>query len=405
MMGTLLSAAIPILFSPVMTRIFTKADYGILGLYMGVSGLLGVLAYAHYSQAIMLAKENNEARQVLWFTLVFCLAISLGTLLVLLIIFFFTGLLSNSAMGGWYFFIPLSVLLNGTSASLMVWANRHQQYKMLASNRIIQALLTVVLQIGIGILINDESGLMVGFIAGQLISVLLLVLSFSKRPLASLGAPQKSSFKEIAFRYKNLLFYSTPSEFINNLINQTPIFLLQKFGGLSYVGSYNFTQRFLGLPQLFLSSALVEVFKQKASIAFNGQGNCRMVFIKTFRALIVLAIIPFIMIILFAPPLFAFIFGEEWREAGVFAQFLSVLFFFRFIVSPLTFMYLLAGKMREDFWLHILFLVITTLSFYIGDFLLSDKQYLILVYSLAYSFVYIIYLFRSYKFSGGKRSN
>lgn len=402
MVGTFLSAAIPILFSPIMTRIFTTADYGVLGLYMSVSGLLGVLAYAHYSQAIMLAKDHQDALQVLWFTLLFCVAVAALTLIVLLILFFFTPWIRNSAMGWWYFFIPVSVFLNGASASLMIWANRHQQYRMLAANRILQAALTVVVQITIGLLINDESGLMLGLLAGQLISVVLLLLSFRKRPDAALGRPDTDRFRSIAKQYKSLLFYSTPSEFINNLINQTPIFLLQKFGGLSYVGSYNFTQRFLGLPQQFLSTAIVEVFKQKASASYNTQGNCRDVFVKTFKMLTLLAIIPFSIIVLFAPPLFAFVFGEEWREAGVFAQFLSVLFFFRFIVSPLTFVYVIAGRLREDFWLHILFLVLTTLAFIVGDRFISDKTYLILVYSFSYTFVYLIYLVRSYQFSKGK---
>lgn len=402
MFGTVLSAVIPILASPVMTRIFSTADYGILGLYMGISGLLGVLAYAHYSQAILLAKEHEIARQALWLTLGFSMAVALVTLLVLILLLSFSSFISHSSLGGWYFFIPASVFLNGASASLMVWANRHQSYKALASNRILQAVITVVLQISIGLWINDESGLMVGLIAGQVLSVLLLLLSFKKIPQASVGKPSSQSFYGIARQYKSLLFYSTPSEFINNLINQTPIFLLQRFGGLSYVGSYNFTQRFLGLPQQFLSTAIVEVFKQKATHSYNESGNCELVFMKTLKTLTLLASVPFLVVVFFAPPLFAFVFGPEWREAGVFAQFLSVLFFFRFIVSPLTYVYIIAGKLREDFWLHILFLVVTTLAFFVGDLFLTEKKYLLLVYSLSYSSIYLIYFFRSYKFSKRK---
>lgn len=399
MTGTVVSAIIPILAAPAMSRIFTTSDYGILGIYMSISGLIGVLGYVHYPQAIMLTKHNDEARQIMWFSIFFCSIVAVLSLVIIICLLSFTPLLIHSPLRFWLLIIPLSVLMNGISSSILVWANRNQQYKILSSNRIIQAVFTVIVQITLGLLIKDETGLMLGLIGGQLISVTLLCFRFQGNITTSIGKPQYNAFKAIAIKYKKLLFYTTPSEFINNLINQTPIFLLQKFAGISYVGSYNFTLRLLGLPQQFLSSAIVELFKQKASFAYNNEGNCRRVFVKTFKGLSLLAMVPFLLIVAFSPKVFAFIFGAEWQLAGEFAQFLGILFFFRFIASPLSYVYIIAGRFKEDFLLHILFLIVTTLSFYIGNLYFEDKKYLLLAYALAYSSIYVIYLFRSYKFS------
>ena len=401
MTGTVISAIIPILTAPIMSRIFAASSYGVLGLYMSISGLIGVLAYTHYTQAIMLPKENADARQVVWFAMSFSTAVSLCAMLVFIVLYFFTNVISSSQIHLWYFFIPVSIFLNGVNAAILTWANRIQSYKQLSYNRVIQALITVVVQITLGILIKNETGLMAGLLTGQLVSVVLLVWKFGNKLDSGIGLPQTASFKKIAIQYKNLLFYSTPSDFINNLINQTPIFLLQKFGGISYVGYYNFTQRFLGLPQMFLSSAIVDVFRQKASYSYSHYGNCREIFWKTFKVLTSLAILPAIAAILFAPQIFSFFFGAKWVLAGVFAQYLSVMYFFRFIVSPLSYVYLIAGRMKEDFLIHILFLVLTTASFYLSNIFFTDKKLMILCYSLTYSFVYFITLFRSYKFSKG----
>lgn len=399
--GTVISTIIPVLFSPVMTRIFTTSDYGVLGLYVSISGLIGVLAYSHYPQSIILSKEDENARQALWFSIAFSTLIALIALLVFVVLYFSVDWFESSPLHIWLLLIPFSVFLTGVSTSIMVWANRHQAYKILASNRIIQAALTVIIQISFGLMINNETGLLLGLIIGQFTSAFLLWIRFRKKGNDALDKPHLKKFKAVAFEYRKLLFFTTPSNFVNNLINQTPIFLLQKFGGTAYVGSYNFTQRLLGMPQLFLSSAIVEVFKQKATAAYNEMGNCRTIFIKTAKALSLLAILPFALIILFSPPVFAFLFGEEWRMAGTFAQFLGILFFFRFIISPLSYMYYIASKFKEDFFIHILFLVMTTLSFYLGDLFVSNKKYLILIYSIAYSSVYLIYFLRSYKFSRG----
>lgn len=401
MTGTLLATLIPILTAPIMSRLFTAESYGILGLFMGLSGLIGVIAFSHYSQAILLTKENSDAKNIVWFAFFFSTIISVVTLVVLILLNFFTTLITFTVLSNWLYFLPLSIFFNGITSILLTWANRTKEFKQLSFNKVFQAILTAIVQIALGLLIKNETGLMVGLLLGQFISVLLLTYKFLSSKESGIGLPQLNSFKNIAIKYKNLLFYSTPSEFINNLINQTPIFLLQKFAGVTYVGYYNFTIRFLGMPQILLSSAIVDVFKQKASYTYNQVGNCFEIFKKTFKVLVLLAILPFIIFTFFAPNIFEFVFGSQWHGAGIFAQLLAVLFFFRFVVSPLTYVYFIVGKFKEDFLLHILFLIVTTLSFYLGNLFFQNKNYLILVYSLSYSSVYLIYLLRSYKFSKG----
>lgn len=386
-----------------MSRLFTTSSYGMLGLYMSISGLIGVLAYSHYSQAILLVKDDSDARQVIWFVIFFSGGIAIFTGLVLFCLRYFTHVLDASAIGGWLYMIPLSIFLNGINAAVLLWANRVKQYTVLASNKVIQAVLTAMVQIILGIFIKNETGLLLGLLTGQFVSVWLLIRKFGGDKQFGIGLPTLHSFKPIAREYKNLLIYSTPSEFINNFINQTPIFLLQKFGGISYVGSYNFTTRILGLPQQFLSSAIVDVFKQKASASYNQIGNCRDIFLKTLKALSLAGIIPFGILMVFAPVIFTFVFGAQWKLAGIFAQFLGVMYYFRFVVSPLSYVYVIARRFREDFFLHIFFLAITTMSFYLANFLYEDKKMLILFYSLGYCLAYVITFFRAYSFSKGEQ--
>lgn len=98
MTGTVFSAIIPILTAPVMSRLFTATDYGILGLYMSISGLIGVIAYSHYSNAIMLPKEDEEAKQVVWFSVYISSAVSLITLLIFIILSVYTDIIKNSSV-------------------------------------------------------------------------------------------------------------------------------------------------------------------------------------------------------------------------------------------------------------------------------------------------------------------
>ena len=403
--GTLIASIIPLLASPVISRLYAPEYYGILGLFMSISGLTGVVAYAHYSQAIMLPKENEDAKQIVWFSLFISTAVSIISALILLVLSIFTNIIKSSEIGWWYFLLPLSVFFNGITTVLVIWANRTKHYKNLVFNRIVQSILTIALQVSVGFFIHNETGLMFGLLFGQFLSALLLMLEFyySRKKDINIGKPILLGFKKIAFEYKKLLIYSTPTEFINNFINQTPIFLLQKFAGASYVGNYSFAIRFLGLPEQFISGAIVNVFKQKASETYSTTGGCRDIYLKTLKILSALAIVPFVITVLFAPQIFSFVFGAKWTEAGIFAQFLSLIYLLRFIISPLTYTYILARKFKEDFILHLLFLAMTTVSFYITNILFTEKKLLILGYSVSYSLIYLIYFYRSYKFSKNKQ--
>ncbi len=399
MTGTVIAVIIPIIAAPVSSRIFNAADYGILALYMAMSSIIGVIAYAHYQHGILLEKEVNDARQMVWFTLSFCLAVSILCAFVIGFLYLFTDIIKTSTVGLWYLFLPISIICMGINGCLLLWANRTQQYKSLATNRVLQSILTVVIQIGLGLLIRNETGLLVGFIGGQMISAGLLIWRFCVAGENGIGNPNGSTFKRFAIKYKGLLFFSTPSEFMNSLINQSPVFFLQKFAGISAVGNFNFSTRLLGLPQTLLSTAIVEIFRQKATVEYNNSENCRPIFVKTFKALSLISAIPFLLIFWFSPDVFAWAFGEQWREAGVIAQILGILYLFRFIISPLTYVYTIARHYKEDFVMHIVLLVVTIGSFYLANLWHGDGKEMILIYALSYSGIYLIYLIRSYQLS------
>ena len=89
--GTILSQVLPIIFAPVMTRIFDPSDYGILALYMAVSGLMSVFITSHYTHAILIPRQNRDSVNIV----IFCVFISF--------IFSIFSLIVFGIFGGHYF--------------------------------------------------------------------------------------------------------------------------------------------------------------------------------------------------------------------------------------------------------------------------------------------------------------
>lgn len=402
MTGTVISQVIPIAAAPILSRIYEPADYGILGLYMSVTGLISMFGTLQYSSAIVVASNEEEVRSIINLCLRL-LAIFAGvTLIAVLVLHNFIGTwLKSEPLKYWLLAAPFSIVLNGLSGIFGSYAIRTKQFALVSRNRVASTIGSTAVSLTVGYLTHNPIGLFAGLWTNQFINGILLSVSALRKTGESWKAILKSTYAEVKMKYINFPKFSLPSDFINNFTNQIPVFMLNAYGSPAAVGNFNMSNRILGMPITFISSAFGEVFRQKAAEDYNRTGSCRDVFIKTFKTLSFLSVLPFAVLAILGPQIFSFVLGAKWIEAGKFAQIMSIMYFFRFTVSPLTYIYYIANKQKEDFYLHFLFLLISFVSFYVG-FKVSGSVFIsILIYAILYSFIYLIYLLRSYKYSKG----
>ena len=395
--GTVLSQVLPIVFFPILSRIYSPSDYGILGLFMSISMLLMVVSNLQLNYAILIPKEDKEALKVLMTGLHligFFTAISL--LVVLLLGGFISKLLSSPSLKNWLYLIPVTVLFTGANIQLSAWFNRTGQFKVISTSRVATSVVTILFSLGLSFLINGPGGLVISYLVGNLISFSVLLYSFRRThffyfmPIVEM--------KSVLHTHRNFPLYTLPTELISNFAQQLPMFIFSIYSGVQSVGWFSRSRQILGLPINYISGSISEVYKQKASEAFrNNPSALRPLFLKTFGYLFIFSIIPFLIIALLSPSLFAFFFGENWRQAGVFTQCLVLMYFFKFVISPLTFNFYLFNKQRLDLVLHIAIIVLTTISLYVGFYFYKIDTYALILFSISYSLIYVIYGVISYR--------
>lgn len=399
--GTAVAQAISILTAPILYRIYNKVDYGTLGLYMATLGVVGVFSTMQYTQAILIEKEEEKARVVLSLNQIINVLFTLITIVVVALGKEYLGLwLGNPGVVPWLWLLPLSIFFLGQNQILRVWANRQKEYRMLSFNSILLSVTIPVLSISIGLLSDGPRGLFAGLLASHILPPLVLLYRMRKS-IQLFAFPEMDKIVDTAIRYSNFPKYSLPSEFLNRFSNQLPVFMISTFSGPAMVGVYNLCVRMLGLPVQLVSSAVSEVFKQKANEQYHMYGNCKKLFLQTLKSLVVISLVPFIVVLLFGPLLFSWVFGEEWRLAGSFAQVLSVLYLLRFIVSPLSYMYIITESLGEDLFWHIVMFISSFAIFYICYYYGLSDVLVLSAFSLSYVIIYFIYLFRSYRMSHG----
>ena len=77
------------------------------------------------------------------------------------------------------------------------------------------------------------------------------------------------------------------------------------------------------------------------------------------------------------------------------------MFFFQFIASPLSSMFVIAEKQYVDMVIHAFLLVSLVTSFWVGKFFFNDAVITIAFYTIVYSIKYIIEFVLAYQYSKG----
>src|SRR5690606_36581494 len=86
--------------------------------------------------------------------------------------------------------------------------------------------------------------------------------------------------------------------------------------------------------------------------------------------------------------LFALVFGEEWRIAGLYARILIPLFSIRFIVSPLTSVLIVIEKQGKELLIHSLIMLASIAVWGIAFIYRIEIEKAIIIYSFVLSIVY-----------------
>jgi O-antigen/teichoic acid export membrane protein len=120
----------------------------------------------------------------------------------------------------------------------------------------------------------------------------------------------------------------------NQLSQDLPIFLLAHFYGIEMAGAYAFGLRILSTPMLFLLRALRQVLYQKASETHHNGGHLLDLFMKITAGLFFVALLPSLLLVIWAPQLFSWIFGSQWQMAGELARSLVLWMLFMFCNVP-----------------------------------------------------------------------
>lgn len=398
--GFSIAQTIPLLATLILTRIFTKEQFGIFFIYSSLCMIFSMLISLKLELAIILPSKNDDGK-ILFFTSLLT-SLILSIVVFLTILFFYkpiTTVLGEKNIGILLYFLPISLFFLGITQSCSYWFNRNNKYKNISITSISKSTTSSILQISLGLLSFLKYGLVIGLISGQLASAIYsLYLAFKEKIIETKNLSLEKMFNLIN-KYKSIPIFNTSIAVSNTLSNHLPIFLLTSFYSLEMTAFYGLANRIIAIPMGLVSKSVGQVLYNEATKKFNNGENLRSLVISTYKKLAKLAVIPFAILLIATPTIFSFLFGSEWKLAGIFTQLLIPWLFFMFLNSPMSYIITILNKQTQLLVYDILLLIFRFFALFAGYKFFDNIIYSIFLYALVGVFFNIFLLFYIIKIS------
>lgn len=391
--GTAVAQAIPLVGSLVIARLFLPADFGVFTAWLGIAAIVGIFVTGRFEMALALEPDGEPRARAAMATVVTTLMLVVAVAVVGGPAFLlFSGRLPPLPPVLVGLFLPAFVVL-AASQIWQAWAAAEGLFRALSAMRIVQAAAITGLQIATGMIAPAAETLAAAHIAGVLAGVLVMMRWLPLHRLDGGFATVRAFWS----RYRKFPIFSLPADTVNTAAAQLPLALIAGRFGADSAGFVALAFRTLGAPISLLGTAVLDVFKRRASEAWRERGDCRSEYVQTFAVLAAGSLLATVVFYFAGEELFALAFGERWRPAGEAAVILLPLFALRFVASPLSFVVYIAEKQHIDLVWQ-LCLLTTTLA---ALLLPPTYEQALLGYALGYGLLYVVYLALTYRFSLG----
>jgi len=377
--GSVVGQLAMLIAMPIITRIYSPEEMGFYAIFIAIVGVFAVIVALHYELVIPLLKSDVHAQLMTTVALVSLMfTVTMITILYFILETTILELLKATNLEGLLVWITISLITSGLVAIFTAHRIRQQYFKAIALSKALRGVVQAVTQVGCGLLGFGIHGLILGAVGSTLLAGFVL---FDKSIFYQAGKNwniHRSKYVVLIKKYKKFPMYSVPSSMINALGAHLPIFILAIFFSPIIVGLYALGFRVIRMPLRFIGLSFSQVFFGLA-VQAKQDGNLEVLTLRVWRALFIFSLYSFIPLGFIAPQMFSLVFGSEWHEAGVYAQYLMPWIMASFICISLGNLISVLEKQKEELYFQIGYLLVITISLLIGGFFENPSLALILV--------------------------
>lgn len=366
--GSLVAQAMPVLLTPVLTRLYNPTDMGTLALYLSFAGFLTGVMTLGYALAIVSAASEEDAAHLGLLSALLSVPAALSA----------TGglwLLRREGILGFGELPALAVpamlvtlVLADLFLTLRYWVIRQGAFGDVSRAVVAQSAGRMGTQLAAGLLRPAWGGLVLGEVVGRALGMRRLWRAAGPAIRQHAWPLRRERLRETAARYRQFPMYSTPSTMIDNLALTLPVPLATALFGVAAAGQYAVATRVLVVPMALVGASVADVFHNRiAQHARENPGRARPFFLMVAAGLFAVGLAPMLVVTVAGEWLFPLVLGAEWELAGRIAAAIAPWALAALAVSPVSRVVLVYDGQRYKLVYDVLSLLTVGGTFFLGD--------------------------------------
>lgn len=323
--------------------------------------------------AIITADSDDEALKM--GRLALCVAIIVSCVLWMILFFggqTVTSLMGAEGLGNLVVLLPLALLSVAVQNVSDYQAARLGVFRLVGIVSVLQALVTNLARV-LGGLWSPVAAILITVttLAPAVKSAMLMLGSQGMRRRAP--ALTKPDAFALLNKYRDFPIYRMPSDVLNAVSQNVPVLLFAALFSPVAAGFYVLSRTVLNAPYNIISAALGNVLYARFAEISRDRKPLMPLMLRSTAALIAFA--PIIVgPSWFAPELFAFVFGEEWREAGHYAFWMALWISVGLATTPAIRLSPIVGAQKVLLLFSFIVLIARFLSVYVVYFFEGDAR-------------------------------
>ncbi len=347
---------------PILTRLYSPADFGVAATISTLYTMLCVLASGMGETAIVLTKSRTNAAAVMvWVfrraTLVLALFASICGCL------FAAGLLDmlDKSIVALLPVVPLLAAVSVLFACASEFAVREGRFSSLAQFRFLQGFSIVGSRLGLGAVFSLQNGLVLGELLGKAIGAAWSV----RRTVGGLSEvfrkANQTRVRRVRKRYRSMSNLSVFENLLSVGGGGIYVPIIGAAYGIDEVGYVAVVMSALYLPVTVVSTAVKDVFRRRAVAELAATGSCRSLYFRALRPVFLLGVLGFGLLYVSIPWLLPIFLGPGWGVVVEYSTILIPMFFFNFVSMSLGGVFVAVHRVDVAVWWQAINLLATAL--------------------------------------------
>lgn len=357
-----LAHGITALSMPVLSRLYSPADFSTLAVFTSMLSIIGVAAGLRFDVAVPIPDSDNDSVNLLG------LALLCGAVVALLLAI--PVALMPEVIGVWVgqprlvpmmWMLPVGTFLIVGYSALQGWFVRRNAFSLIARSRIAQSAASSGTQLGAGMLGLSPFGLLFGNMLNSGAACLTLGIRWFRQERTVLSYLSISGMRRVAREYHRFPKYSTFEAICNSAAIQLPIIVIAAVAIGPEAGYLSMAMFAMQAPMSLIGTAVGQVYLSRAPDEYR-HGRLGDFTSEIIGGLLKAGVGPLMFAGIVSPIAFAFIFGQEWRRAGNLVSWMTPWFIMQFVAVPISMSLHVTGRQRAALILQLFGLLIRVSS-------------------------------------------